>query len=104
MRPMPKVSVIKETQKSSKEAFSLVRGFLDNDRDLKKLDPAYACTFDESNLSGTATGKMFKAHMTVKSAGSGSKVEIVVDLPLALALAKGVVQKTLQKKLDETLT
>lgn len=42
--------------------------------------------------------------MTVAPNGAGSEVEIVVDLPLALTLVKGMIQKTLQKKLDGVLS
>jgi hypothetical protein len=46
---------------------------------------------------------MFKAKINVKEAGGGSNIQITVDLPLSLALMKGMVQKTLEKKLEEAL-
>lgn len=100
---MPKVIVKKTTSIDAQNAFSRVKSFLSSDKDLKKLDPSYGCTFNETSLSGTATGKLFKAAMTVKPDGTGCQVEIIVDLPLTLALAKGMVEKTLQKKLDDSL-
>ncbi len=98
---MPKVTIQKKTKLSANEAFQKVKTLLENDHDLKKLDAAYKTTFDEKGLTGEANGKMFKAHMNVKNAGSGSEIEIVVDLPLALVLVKGVVESTLNKKLEQ---
>lgn len=98
---MPKVTVQKKTTLTANEAFQKVKTFLENDPDLKKLDSGYKTNFDEATLTGQANGKMFKANMTVKGAGNGSEIEIVVDLPLTLALVKGVVEKTLAKKLSE---
>jgi hypothetical protein len=42
--------------------------------------------------------------MKVKEHQAGSQVEIIVDLPLHLALVKGMVEKTLKKKLEEALS
>jgi hypothetical protein len=67
------------------------------------LDPSYKAEFDAQTLSGSAKGSMFKANMNVKEAADGSKVELVVDLPFHLALVKGMVEKTLSKKLEEVL-
>ncbi len=101
---MPKVVVQKSTSLPPNEVFSKVSDVLKNDGQLKKLDSSYDCTFDASTLSGHAKGKLFKADMKVQAKGQGSEVTISVDLPLTLALAKGLVQKTLQQKLDENLT
>ena len=97
---MPKINIHKQTSLTANEAFSKVRSLLESDPDLKKLDSGYKTNFDPANLTGEAAGKMFKAHMTVKSSSSGSQVEIVVDLPLALTLIKGMIEKTLDKKLS----
>ena len=101
---MPKVKVKKETALDAQESFSKVSKMLAEDKELHKLDPKYSCDFNESTLSGKATGSQFKADMMVKKLGEGSEVEIVVDLPFHLALIKGVVEKTLQKKMDEALS
>jgi hypothetical protein len=100
---MPKVSIKKQTSTPAADAYNKVKGMLSDDKDLKKLDPSYKCTFNDSGLTGSASGKMFKADMTIKNQGAGCEVEIIVDLPLALSLVKGMVQKTLQKKLDDSL-
>ena len=100
---MPKVVITKNSTKTAAETFSKVKNILMDDKDLKKLDPGYKCQFNDAEMNGTATGKMFKATMTVKNSGASCEVEIVVDLPLALALAKGIVKSTLEKKLNESL-
>ena len=101
---MPKLSVEKQSSMSANEVFEKVTKLLENDSDLKKLDSSYSCDFDESSLSGIASGKLFKAKMEIQDQGDSSKVTITVDLPMTLALAKGMVQKTLQKKLDQSLS
>lgn len=100
---MPSVKVNIDSKLSAEESFKRVTSFLENDPELKKLDPKYVCNFNPSDLSGTAKGSQFKANMNVQSAGTGSKVEVVVELPFHLALVKGMVQKTLEKKLDQAL-
>jgi hypothetical protein len=77
---------------------------LEADKELHKLDPGYKCNFDTSSLTGSAKGKFFKATMEVTEKPEGAFVEILVDLPMTLTLAKGMVAKTLQKKLDECLS
>lgn len=77
---------------------------LANDPELRKLDRNYSCSFNAASMSGTATGSQFKADLRVKGLSSESEVEITVDLPFHLALAKGLVQKTLTKKLAEILS
>lgn len=100
---MPKVKVQCQTQHSPEEAFKRVTDVLDNDPELRKLDPAYSSSFNSDTLSGTASGKLFKADLAVKENGGGCEVEIIVDLPMKLALVKGMVEKTLQKKIDKVL-
>ncbi len=101
---MPTVTVQKSTKSSPADAFKTVSSFLSNNSDLKKLDPSYQCQFDEKALCGEAKGKMFSAAMKVAPSAGGSNVEITVELPFALMLAKGMVQKTLEKKLDEAFS
>ena len=100
---MPSVKIEKQCNLSSDDSFKRISDLLTNDRDLRKLDAKYKADFNASTRSGTAEGSMFKAKLAVKDAPGGSKVEIVVDLPFHLALAKGMVEKTLSKKLEEAL-
>ena len=101
---MPSIKVEKQTQFSAGDAFKRMTDLLNNDKDLRKLDSKYKCEFNPKDFSGTADGSMFKAKMKVNESKGGSKVEITVDLPLTLALVKGMVEKTLQKKLEEALS
>jgi hypothetical protein len=102
--PMPSIKVEKQSKLSAGDTFKRVTDMLSNDKDLKKLDPSYKSEFDSGSMSGTATGSMFKAKLNVSDAGGGgSTVALVVDIPFHLALAKGMIEKTLQKKLEEAL-
>jgi len=101
---MPSIKVEKQSKLSTSDSFKRISNMLSNDSDLKKLDSKYKCEFDEKAMTGTADGSLFKAKMNVKESAGGSKVEIVVDLPFHLALVKGMVEKTLQKKLEEALS
>src|SRR3954462_14147599 len=100
---MPKVKAEKSSNHSVQESFKKIKQMLESDKDLRKFDPNLACTFNESSMTGTAKGSQFKADMRVTAKGDGSHVEIEVDLPLLLTPIKGVVQSTLQKKLDSAL-
>jgi hypothetical protein len=100
---MPTLKIEKKSSLTPNESFKRISNLLENDKDLRKLDPKLNCAFDPQSLSGTATGSQFKAKMKVSEASAGSLVEITVDLPFHLALVKGMVEKTLSKKLDESL-
>ena len=100
---MPKVKIQQSTNKSAQDAFGMISGLLEKDTDLRKLDPKYECNFDAASMSGSAKGSQFKADLKVTENSSGADVEIIVDLPFHLALAKGMVEKTLKKKLTEVL-
>ena len=101
---MPSIKVEKQTPLSANDSFKRISDMLSQDKDLRKLDSKYKCEFNAKEMTGVADGSMFKAKMSVKDQQGGSKVEIVVDLPLHLALVKGMVEKTLVKKLEEALS
>lgn len=101
---MPSVKVTSSSNLAPAECFSRVTKMFETDQDLRKLDPHFNCKFDAQGLKGTAEGKQFKATMNVLPSGAGSNVEIVVDLPLLLSPVKGMVQKTLEKKLASALS
>ncbi|MGZ3721315.1 MAG: polyhydroxyalkanoic acid system family protein [Bdellovibrionales bacterium] len=101
---MPSIKIEKQTKLTADDSFKRISNMLSNDRDLRKLDSKYKCEFNEKDRTGSADGSMFKAKMNVKASGDGSSVQIVVDLPMHLALVKGMVEKTLQKKLEEALS
>ncbi|MCB0413814.1 MAG: hypothetical protein KDD50_05745 [Bdellovibrionales bacterium] len=98
------MTVTKQTNLSLEETFTKVKDMLESDDELKKIDPNIYFNFNESNKTGSANSNQFKADLKVVNAGSGSEVEIVVDLPFHLGLVKGLVKSTLQKKLDHSLS
>jgi hypothetical protein len=100
---MPKVKVESQSKHSVEETFKKIRNLLENDKELRKMDSSYVCKFDEKAGTGTAKGGKFEADMRVTPKGTGAAVEIEVSLPLLLTPVKGIVQSTLQKKLESAL-
>lgn len=100
---MPSIKIERTSKANSGETFEKLVKLLDEDRELRKLDPDYKCEFERKNLTGVAKSKLFTANLKVHESGGVSRIELVVDLPFHLALVKGLVQRTLEKKLDETL-
>lgn len=101
---MPKFKVETSSKHSASDTYTKIKNVLENDKDLRKMDSSYKTEFNDSTMSGRAKGSQFEANMTVKSAGNGAKVEVEVSLPMLLTPLKGVVQSTLQKKLESALT
>lgn len=100
---MPKFTVETQSNQQPNDAFNKIKSMLSNDADLKKMDSSYTCNFNDSQMTGTAKGSKFSAALSVQASGGGSKVKIDVDLPLMLTPVKGIVQSTLQKKLEKAL-
>jgi hypothetical protein len=100
---VPKISIEKTSALSAEDAFSKIKDFLSDDKDLRKLDSNYKCQFDEKALSGTAKGKQFEARLAVAKGSPKTKVTLEVSLPLLLTPFKGFVEKTLNQKLDAVL-
>ena len=101
---MPKVSVEHKSSIPAPEAMKKIKVFFETDQDLRKLDPKLNCDFKEGETKGHVTGSQFKADVTVLAEGQGSKINIVIDLPLILTPFKGKVEETLRKKLSKHLT
>ena len=100
---MPKVKVESQSKHSVEETFKKIRHMLESDGDLRRMDSSYTCQFNDKAMTGTAKGSKFEADMKVVSSAGGAKVEIEVSLPLMLTPVKGIVQSTLQKKLESAL-
>jgi hypothetical protein len=101
---MPSLKIEKQSTLSAQDSFQRISHLLETDKDLRKLDSKLQCQFDPQTLTGKANGTHFKAQMKVVAAGSGSAIEVSVDLPFHLALVKGMVEKTLSQKLDQVLS
>ena len=101
---MPKFTIDHQSSQSAQVAYSKIKEFLANDQDIRKFDPKINCQFDDGAMSCKMNGSQFKADMNVAAAGNGSKVTVIVDLPLMLTPFKGKVTETLQKKLDKYLS
>jgi hypothetical protein len=100
---MPKFTIEHISSHSAKEAYEKIKTFLDKDEDIRRFDSKMQSQFNDGSMSGSIKGSQFKADVAVQSEGSGSKVQIVVDLPMLLTPFKGKVQETLQKKLSRYL-
>ncbi len=98
---MPKVKVNHVSSLSPQDCFNKIQKLFESDKDLRKLDGNFTCDFDEDNMCGNAKSKQFKANMQVHDHADGSEVELIIDLPLHLSLAKGMVKTMLTKKLDK---
>lgn len=100
---MPKFTIDHESSHNAEEAYLKIKEFLNNDQDIRRFDPKLQCSFDDGARRAAMKGSQFKADMTVSDNGTGSKVSVLVDLPLMLTPFKGKVQETLQKKLAKYL-
>lgn len=100
---MPKFKIESKSKHSAQDTYQKIKSLLENDKDLRKMDSSYVCNFNDSALAGTAKGSKFEAAMKIAGAGDGANVEIEVSLPLMLTPLKGVVQSTLQKKIEHAL-
>jgi len=100
---MPKFTIEHTSSHSAKEAYDKIKTFLSKDEDIRRFDSKIQPQFDDAGMSGTIKGSQFKADVSVQAQGTGSKVQIVVDLPMLLTPFKGKVQETLQKKLSRYL-
>ncbi|MBX2987593.1 MAG: polyhydroxyalkanoic acid system family protein [Bdellovibrionaceae bacterium] len=100
---MPKFTVEYNSSRPADEAFATVKKFLADGGEIKKFDAKAQVSFEDATKSCKIHGGQFKAEMNVAPAGTGSKVAVLVDLPLLLTPFKGKVQETLQKMLSKHL-
>lgn len=101
---MPKFKIETQSKHAPQDTFQKIRGMLETDKDLRKMDSSYTCQFNETAMSGKAKGSKFEADMQVKAQGAGgSVVTLDVSLPMMLTPLKGVVQSTIEKKLQSLL-
>ena len=100
---MPKINLSQKSKLKPEEAFEKVCSIIEEDKQLKSMDSDYKCNFNKKKLCGDAKSKFFKADLKVTEDGKGSSVEIIIDLPLKFAIAKGIITKTLKEKMKSVL-
>jgi hypothetical protein len=100
---MPKFTIEHNCSHGAKEAFGKIKTFMTKDEDLRRFDSKMQCEFNDDAMNGSIKGSQFKAELSVQAQGTGSKIQIHVDLPMLLAPFKGKVQDTLLKKLSKYL-
>ncbi len=100
---MPKFTIEHTSSHSAKAAFEKIKLFMSEDEDIRRFDSKMTCQFSDNALDGSIRGSQFKADISVQAQGTGSKIQILVDLPMLLTPFKSKVQETLQKKLIKYL-
>ena len=97
---MPKITIHSLSKKNPQETFVQLKEFVSESPDLKKLDSSHSWKFSDSQHRGRAQGSRFQANFWVEGLESGSRVEVVVELPWMLSGFRGKIQSTLKEKLD----
>lgn len=100
---MPKFNIDHQSNHTVDAAYQKLKDFLSNEDEIRRFDPKIQIQFDDGAKCCTLKGSQFKAEMAVASSGTGSKVQVTVDLPLMLTPFKGKVTETLQRKLAKYL-
>ncbi len=101
---MPKISFDHTSNQEPDKVFSVIKEFLNNPDEIKKFDASLKCDFDESSRSAKIKGSQFKGDFKVEPLSSGSKVSVLLDIPLLLLPLKGKIQETLTRKLTKYLS
>jgi hypothetical protein len=100
---MPKFTVEHQTASNTQETFNKLKDFFTKTDEIKKFDPKVECSFNDQAQTCQLKGSQFKADVQIVAGSNGSKVNIIVDLPLLLTPFKGKVQEGLQKMLKKHL-
>lgn len=100
---MPKFTVEHLTATDTQTTFIKLKDFFTKTDEMKKFDPKVECSFNDQSQTCQLNGSQFKAEVHVSANNTGSKVNIVVDLPFLLTPFKGKVQEGLQKMLKKHL-
>ncbi len=100
---MPKINIQHETQQKADDSWTAVKNFFETDLDIKKIDPKMQFQFDESAKKGTVKSSQFKAEFSIAGKGTGSALQLMIDLPLLLTPFKGKVEEIIRKKLAKYL-
>ena len=96
---MPKFTIDHISSHDVSAAYQKLKEFLSNEEEIRRFDPKMKISFNDDKKSCELQGSQFKAELAVASSGTGSKVQVHVDLPLMLTPFKGKVTEALQRKL-----
>lgn len=99
---MATISIQRTTDLPAREVYEKVRIILSEDKSLRKLDPTYTVDFDATALTGSVRGKLFAAGLKVASS-TNTRVALEVNLAKQVMVFKGLVEKSLEQRLDALL-
>ena len=100
---MPKVNVDVNSKYNAQDTFAKIKTVFGENSEIRKFDAQMTCTFNDSQLSGSAKGSKFAADIQVNPNGDQSVVTIAVDVPFLLSAFKGQIKSTIEKKLSTML-
>ena len=83
--------------------FEKIKTFLSSENDFKKFDSSVTCDFNPSDKQCKINGSQFNAELKVKGDKDKAKVEINVEVGMALAFFKGKIQEVLEKTVHKVL-
>jgi hypothetical protein len=100
---MPKFTIEHKSAKERDQAYARIKEYLQGENDLRKYDAKMKCEFNDQNKTCVIKGSQYTASVSMETAGSGTLVAVLVDLPLLLTPFKGKVTEMLTKTLSKHL-
>ena len=100
---MPKISVDHTSSIKAPDALDKIKVFFETDHDMHRIDAKIKCDFNTDTLRGKVTGSQFKADVSISENSSGSKISVIIDLPLLLSPFRGKIEEMIKKKLAKYL-
>lgn len=83
--------------------FEKIKKFLSSENDFKKFDSSVTCDFNPADKQCKINGSQFNAELKVKDDKGKAKIEINVEIGMALSLFKGKIQDVLEKTVHKVL-
>lgn len=100
---MAKFTIEHQCASNQGQTYDKIKNLFEKEVDLTRYDSNAKCHYDDAKMCCVVKGGQFNAVLSVNPQGPGSKVSIVVDLPLLLMPFKGKVQESLEKMLKKHL-
>jgi len=101
---MPKLNFELPAKVSADHAFGKIQTFLSSENHFSRLDPKLTTTFDQTQKSCHLKGSQFQADIKVSAQAETCTVNVVVEIPLALALFKSKIQQEIEKAFIKILS